>query len=63
MEFDLHTYDIQDILIALIMCDWKPYPDVEERLEKAKGIFTDLNRLCNIDNDFTLHFTVTDKED
>ena len=59
MEFDLHTYDIQDILIALIECDWKPYKDVEERLKKAKSIFTD--RLCNIDNDFTLHFTVASK--
>lgn len=61
MEFDLHTYDIQDIVIALIMCDWEPTPEIKERLEKAKDLFSKLNTLCNESNDYTLHFSVTTK--
>jgi len=59
--FKLHTYDIQDIVIALIdsriLC-CKHSDDMANRMEKLQHLFADLNTLVNESNNWTLTFTV-----
>lgn len=58
MEFDLHTYDIQDIILGLIMNDSSVLDKEDERVEKLINLFTKLNIMTNENNHYTLHFTV-----
>ena len=62
MEFDLHTYDIQDIILGLIMNNSRYLAQDAERVEKLINLFTKLNIMTNESNDYTLHFTVIPKE-
>ena len=62
MEFDLHTYDLQDIVIALICNDSSVLKDHPDRIERLKTLFAEANWMCNRDNDFTVHVTITGKE-
>lgn len=59
MEFTLHTYDIQDLIIALIIRD-RDYLDEQahDRGEKLGALLIDLNNLCNPANDFTIKLKV-----
>ena len=58
MEFDLHTYDIQDIILGLIMNDSSVLAKEDKRVEQLLNLFTKLNTMTNEDNHYTLHFTV-----
>ena len=62
MGFDLRTYDIQDIILGLIMNNSRYLAQDAERVEKLINLFTKLNIMTNETNDYTLHFTVTSKE-
>ena len=58
MEFDLHTYDIQDIILGLIMNDSSVLAEKDEAVAKLIDLFTKLNTMTNENNHYTLHFTV-----
>lgn len=59
MTFNLHTYDIQDLIIALIMRDKENDPDgMAERLARMDALLTDMNNMCSPANDYTLTVTV-----
>lgn len=59
MKFSLHTFDIQDIVIALIFASVREEnPDMKARMEKLTDVFADMNRRCNPENDYTLTVTV-----
>lgn len=61
MEFSLHTYDIQDLMICLI--EAKSH-DKEKRIiteadyDRLNDLLCSLNRLCTEENNYTLFFTV-----
>ena len=56
MEFKLHTYDIQDLMIALIAYRANEIitDDDKKRLNK---LLTNLNNLCKEENDYTISLT------
>ena len=59
MSFRMHTFDIQDIVIALIFASVREEnPDMKARMEKLTDVFADMNRRCNPENDYTLTVTV-----
>ena len=57
MEFKLHTYDIQKLIIALIAykADDVITDDDKKRLNE---LLTDLNNLCKEENNYTITLTV-----
>ena len=57
MEFKLHTYDIQDLMIALIAyrADNIITDDDKKRLNV---LLARLNNLCREENDYTITLTV-----
>ena len=65
----MHTYDLQRIII--IACISKTGEerhrrhDVKEAeaYDKLADLFTDINRLCKADNDYTITITVDDGRD
>ena len=55
MEFKLHTFDIQNLIIALICSRDSVSEDDKQRImEKLE----EMNRLCSKANDYTLNITV-----
>ena len=62
MDFELDTYDLQDIVLALICNDSKVLKDNDIRVKRLINIFAELNRLTKESNDWTLQFTATQKE-
>lgn len=62
MEFELHTYDLQDIVIALICNDSSVCRDHPDRIKRLRDLFAGANNLCTNDNDYTVHVTITGKE-
>ena len=62
MEFSLHTYDIQDIILGLIMNDSSVLAKEDKRVEQLLNLFTKLNTMTNEDNHYTLHFTVKENQ-
>lgn len=54
MDFTLHTYDLQDIVIALICNDSAVLRDNPERVSRLKDLFAELNNMCNESNDWTI---------
>lgn len=60
-KFTLHTYDIQDLIIAMIMRDKDHEPDgMTERIKRLEDLFADVNNLCCLANDYTVTVTVDD---
>ena len=57
MEFKLHTYDIQRLIISLICSDSENMS--EDDRQRLLGKLTELNAMCKIKNDFTLNITVS----
>lgn len=57
MEFKLHTYDIQELIIALIAykADDVITDDDKKHLDE---LLSDLNNLCNEENNHTITLTV-----
>lgn len=62
MEFDLNTYDLQDIVLALLMNNSDVLQEKETRVKELADLFAKINCLTSESNDWTLHFTVTQKE-
>ena len=60
MEFELHTYDLQDIVIALICNDSAVLAANPDQKQKLIDLFSGLNQRTNEANNWTLKFTVTD---
>ena len=59
MSFRMHTFDIQDIVIALIFASVREEnPDMKARMEKMIDVFADVNRACAKENDYTVTVTV-----
>ena len=57
--FTLHTYDLQDIVIACIYRSTEDKDPVRrERYEKLTDLFADLNGMVREDNDWTVDITV-----
>lgn len=54
MEFNLHTYDIQRIIIALISSKSIEEDNKNRIMEKLE----EMNRLCTEENNYTLKITV-----
>lgn len=59
MEFTLHTYDIQNLIIALC-CAKTDSVLTEEVKERLSDKLCELNRMCNEDNDYTLSVSVNE---
>ena len=62
MNFELDTYDLQDIVIALICNDSGVLKEKETRVKELIHLFAELNRMTEERNDWTLCFTATQKE-
>lgn len=58
MTFELHTYDCQDIVIALICNDSAVLKDKPERVQRLIDLFADINTMCKPGNDFTVKVEV-----
>lgn len=58
MEFTLHTYDLQDIVIALICNDSAVLEANPDQKQKLIDLFGTINSMCNEGNDWTLKFKV-----
>lgn len=60
MEFNLHTYDIQYLVIALI--SYKSDSVLTEAdIKRLIDNLSMINNLCTKDNNYTLSITVNDK--
>jgi hypothetical protein len=53
MEFKMHTYDIQHLIIALIASTGKT-GFTEGEKQRLLSVLNGLNTLCTKDNDYTL---------
>lgn len=51
MEFDLHTFDIQNLIIALVYARDNIKEEDKTRLDDK---LCELNRMCNEGNNYTL---------
>lgn len=56
MEFKLHTYDIQNLMIALITYKANEIITSEDK-KRLNGLLTGLNNLCKEENDYTITLT------
>ena len=57
MEFKLHTYDIQNLMIALIAYGADGVITDDDKKHLAE-LLTDLNNLCKEENNYTITLTV-----
>lgn len=60
MTFELHTSEIQDLMIAILSAETydKCFNDVcGDETERLKNLLTDLNNMCEYDNNYTLTIT------
>lgn len=60
MKIEFNTYELQDIVLALICHDSNVLKQRPEDVNRLIDVFADLNRLCNADNDYTISLTVDD---
>lgn len=61
MKFKLHTYEIQDLMIAIISAETydKSFNDVcGDKTERLKNLLTELNNMCSYENNYTLTVSV-----
>lgn len=61
MKFNLHTYDIQRIVIALIC--YHPMdndPLTEDDCHRLSELFCDINNLCTEENGYTVSLDICD---
>ena len=56
MDFELHTYDLQDIVLALICNDSSVLKDKKDRVDELIDLFSKINQHCSNDNGFTVKF-------
>jgi len=57
-ELNLHTYDIQYLIIALVNSDGDKV--IGDRREYLMDKLAELNRMCRKENNYTLTITVND---
>ena len=57
MEFKLHTYDIQDLMIALIAYKANDIITGDDK-KRLNELLARLNNLCREENDYTITLTV-----
>lgn len=57
-ELNLHTYDIQYLIIALVNSDGDKV--IGDRREYLMDKLAELNRMCRKENNYTLKITVND---
>ena len=57
-ELNLHTYDIQYLIIALVNSDGDKV--IGDRREYLMNKLAELNRMCRKENNYTLTITVND---
>lgn len=60
MNFNLTTQDIQKMIIALIMSMTDDDCFTNDDRDRFLNKLTDMNNLCDEDNNYTLHITVND---
>ena len=62
MEFSINTHDLQKTVIALInsKCCVKNSILTTEDYDRLIDMFSDMNRLCSADNDWTLSVSVNE---
>ena len=62
MEFSINTHDLQKTVIALInsKCCVKDSILTDEDYDRLIDMFSDMNKLCSADNDWTLSVSVND---
>ena len=58
MTFELHTYDCQDIVLALICNDSSVLKDKPEGVQRLIDLFSEINKMCKPDNGFTVKVEV-----
>ena len=58
MEINLHTYELQDIVIALICSHGTILDEKPETKRKLIDMFAGLNNLCTVNNDYTISLEV-----
>jgi len=56
MEFNLHTYDIQYLIIALVIARHDPM--IAKEYDRLSDLLDNLNGMCSEENDNTLAVTV-----
>ena len=62
MEFSINTHDLQKTVIALInsKCCVKNSILTDEDYDRLIDMFSDMNKLCSADNDWTLSVSVNE---
>ena len=62
MEFSINTHDLQKTVIALInsKCCVKDSILTDEDYDRLIDMFSDMNKLCSADNDWTLSVSVNE---
>lgn len=61
MKIEMNTYELQDIVLALICNDSAVLKTRKKEVNRLIDVFSELNFMCNDLNDFTLIFTVNEK--
>lgn len=61
MKIEMNTYELQDIVLALICNDSAVLKTRKKEVKRLIDVFSELNFMCNDLNDFTLIFTVNEK--
>lgn len=54
MEFKLHTYDIQKLILALICNDSSVVASDEKARQALIDKLSEMNQMCKLSNDYTL---------
>ena len=57
MEFKLHTFDIQHLILSVIVAQGQTGCEESDR-QRILSMLTALNTLCTKENDYTLNVTI-----